>query len=134
MDFCGLRGWIEWGIWLIMVFIANSYIKFIRDLIPLSYEKNFYTSPFPTGARLLLTANIFAVTPAANPSTCRAYCSTCLLFSSTSSRLGSCGSLKSRVHSSSGKGACLASTLEAFSALRFCCQAVILVCSRASWR
>ena len=98
-------------------------------------KKTSYSSPFPPrGARLLLTANILAVTPAANPSTCLAYCSTCLLFNKTSNRLGSCGNLNKRVHSSSGKGGCLASTREAFSALRFCCQAVILACSRASCR
>lgn len=89
------------------------------------------TSPAP-GNKFPLTANIFPVTPAANPSTCLAYCSTCLLFNRVSSLPGSCGSLNSLCHSSSGNGLCFASALLAFSDLRFCCQLVIFVCSRAS--
>lgn len=92
-----------------------------------------HPSPAP-GKRLPLTANIFPVTPAANPSTCLAYCSTCLLFNKVSSLPGSCGNLNNLCHSSSGNGVCLANALLAFSDFRFVCHAVILVCSRASWR
>ena len=91
------------------------------------------TQPSPApGSRFPRTANIFPVTPAANPSTCLAYCSTCLLFSRVSNLPGSCGSLNSLCHSSSGNGLCFASALLAFSDFRFCCHAVILACSRAS--
>lgn len=90
-----------------------------------------YNSP---GSRLPFTANIFAVTPAVKPSTCLEYCSTCLELRRVSNLLGSCGSLNSRCHSSSGSSGCLEAVRAAFSALRFCCQAVILACSRASER
>jgi hypothetical protein len=89
---------------------------------------------YSPGNRLLFTANILEVTPAANPSTCLEYCSTCLELSSVSNRLGSAGSLNSLCHSSSGRSGCFEAVRAAFSALRFCCHAVILVCSRASDR
>lgn len=92
---------------------------------------HLYPSPAP-GNKFPLTANIFPETPAVNPSTCLAYCSTCLEFNSVSNLPGSCGNLNSRCHSSSGNGLCFANALLAFSDFRFCCQAVILVCSRAS--
>ena len=88
-------------------------------------------SPVP-GNIFPRTANIFPVTPPANPSTCLAYCSTCLLLSNVSNLPGSCGNLKSLCHSSSGSGLCFASALLAFSDFLFCCQVVILACSRAS--
>jgi hypothetical protein len=96
-----------------------------------SHYAALYDSP---GSRLFLTANILLVTPAVKPSTCRAYCSTCLELSSVSSLLGSAGSLNSLCHSSSGSSGCLDAVLAAFSALRFCCQAVIFACSRARER
>jgi hypothetical protein len=81
-----------------------------------------------------LTANIFDVTPAVKPSTCLEYCSTCLELSRVSNLLGSWGSLNSLCHSSSGSNGCFDADRAAFSALRFVCHAVILVCSRASER
>ena len=92
---------------------------------------HLHPSPAP-GNKFPLTANIFPETPAVNPSTCLAYCSTCLEFNSVSNLPGSCGNLNSRCHSSSGNGLCFANALLAFSDFRFCCQAVILACSRAS--
>ena len=100
------------------------------DISPIPHTQS---SPSP-GSMFDFTANIFEVTLAVNPSTCLAYCSTCLEFSSVSNLLGSCGSLKSLCHSSSGSGACFVAARCAFSALRFCCHAVIFVCSRANER
>lgn len=82
------------------------------------------------GRRLPLTPNILAETVAEKPSTWRAYCSTCLPTSKASSLLGSVGSLKSFCHSFSSRGGCLLAARAAFSALRFCCHAVIFCCSR----
>jgi hypothetical protein len=99
------------------------------------YHETYRSRPFySAGTKLLLTANIFDVTPAVKPSTCLEYCSTCLELSSVSSLLGSCGSLNSLCHSSSGSCGCFEAARAEFSALRFCCHAVILVCSRASDR
>lgn len=83
---------------------------------------------------MLFTANILPLTLAVKPSTCLVYCSTCLELSRISNLLGSAGNLNKRCHSSSGNAVCFAATLAAFSAFRFCCHAVILVCSRASER
>jgi hypothetical protein len=79
-------------------------------------------SPASPGNKFPLTANIFPVVPATNPSTCLAYCSTCLLFNILSNLLGSVGNLNNRCHSSSGSGGCLDNALAAFSAFRFCCH------------
>jgi hypothetical protein len=101
------------------------------------YQETLHNPPCPIyspGKRLLLTANIFVLMFAVKPSTCRAYCSTCLELSIVSSLLGSAGSLNSRCHSSSGSNGCFDAVRAAFSALRFVCHAVILVCSRASER
>jgi uncharacterized Zn-finger protein len=54
--------------------------------------------------------------------------------SRVSNLLGSWGSLNSLCHSSSGSNGCFDADRAAFSALRFVCHAVILVCSRASER
>lgn len=101
-----------------------------------SSERNnllHYGSPSP-GTNTLLSANIFPLSFATNPSTCLANCSTCRLFTKPSSLPGSCGNLNSRCHSSSGRGVCLAEIRAAFSALRFASQVAILACSRASER
>lgn len=96
-----------------------------------SLSSHAYCSP---GSSVFLTANIFPVTVPANPSTCLAYCSICLEFSIMSSLLGSCGSLNSLCHSSSGNSVCFAAARAAFSDFRFCCHAAIFCCSRASER
>lgn len=121
----------------------GSYLscEILNDLIEkkfrllIDFRTRSHASPFPPGGtRFPFTANILAVIPAAKPSTWRAYCSTWRLFSRTSRRPGSAGSLNKRDHSSSGRRGCLARAREAFSDLRLSCQAAILACSRASWR
>jgi hypothetical protein len=106
---------------------VNAFFSFL-------HPSHLQTDQIYSGIKPPLTPNIFAPTPAVKPSTCLAYCSTCLEFRRISSRPGSAGNLNKLFHSSSGSGVCFAATLAAFSAFRFCCHAVIFACSRASER